>query len=128
MRNLALSVLLAACSLGPLGSSSSILHAQSSQYVRPVANCGRSAYEHNMLIVENICDITVSIKWTSYGNVWGAQNNIEPAGHRATGSSREDVDQAGGVDLFTCPGNSTPEGPDGKPLNSHYKGEYRCRR
>lgn len=81
-----------------------------------------------MLIVENVCDITVSISWRSSGTVWGAANSIEPAGHRGTGSSFDDVNNAGGVDLFTCPGNSTPEGTDGKPIGPHYKGEYRCRR
>jgi hypothetical protein len=116
-----------ACAFCVLFSAGPNLHAQGSQYVRAVPNCGQQVYDQDTLTIENQCDIAVNIVWTSSGNVWGSAQ-LEPGRHQSTGSSRDDVARAGGVDLFTCPGSSTPEGTDGKFVGGHYKGEYRCKR
>jgi len=110
-----------------LMSVQSAVYAQS-KYVRSVTECGHAVYDKDTLVVENSCDITVSITWTSSGNVWGTALNIGPGGHQSTGSSRDDVNEAGGVETFTCPGDSTPVTGEGKPIGTHYKGRYACQR
>jgi hypothetical protein len=109
----------------PLATSS--IAAQSSSFVRAVPDCGAQDWQNGHLFVLNRCDINVSVTWSSGGDVWGSAH-LGPAGSQNTGSSSEDVERAGGVDLFTCPGDSTPEDPEGRPVGAHYKGGYRCRR
>jgi hypothetical protein len=58
----------------------------------------------------------------------GQPLNIGPGGHQSTGSSRDDVNEAGGVETFTYPGNSTPVTGEGKPIGTHYKGRCACQR
>jgi hypothetical protein len=99
-----------------------------SDYVSGVPQCGKEVYDNNMFVVENACDIEVSITWTSPGNVWGRADGIGPGGHQGTGESRNDVNKAGGVSLYTCPGRSSPRDDQNRPIGSHYKGPYRCHR
>ena len=101
--------------------------AQTSRFVTGVPDCGETTYESGNLFVVNVCDIDVYVHWTSDGNVWGG-TNLGPHESQNTGESSEAVNRAGGVRLFTCPGNSTPEDTQGQPVGPHYRGPYRCRR
>jgi hypothetical protein len=97
------------------------------RYVRGVPNCGHQAYDEGNVIVENVCDITVSITWTSSSDTcWGTALSLSPTEHRATGCTQEEVSRAGGLDLFTCPGDSGPVDEHRQPIGRHYKGEYAC--
>jgi hypothetical protein len=107
------------------------LHAQNSRYVKPVPECGRYYYDesnsNNTLMIENLCSSTVSITWTSPGDVWGAAT-LGPGSHQSAGVSADHVGRSGGVELFTCPGDSGPVDPNGKAVGSHYSGSYGCQR
>jgi hypothetical protein len=83
MKRIAYAFLLV-CAICALFSASPTLHAQGSQYVNPVPNCGQQAYDHDTLIVENRCDINVNIVWTSSGEVWGSAQ-LGPGGHQSAG-------------------------------------------
>jgi len=103
------------------------VHAQDSLFVEGVPQCGLSTYENGFLVVVNACNTRVSITWTSPGDVWGSAN-LGPRERQNTGQSGDAVRRAGGVALFTCPDYSSPEEPQGRPLEPHYRGPYRCRR
>lgn len=80
-----------------------MVHAQNgNDYIRGYPGCGKEVYDNDMFVVENICDGTMSIDWTSAGSVWGRAQSLGPGGHQGTGNSRDDVNEAGGVDLYTC--------------------------
>jgi hypothetical protein len=101
---------------------------QGSGFVRPVPECGHAVNVNDTLVIENTCDIAVTIFYTSSGDISGGKP-LGPGGHSNTAYSPEAVARVGGVEVYTCPGNSTPVGPDGKPMSTHYKGgEYECHR
>ena len=94
--------------------------------VSPVPDCGRAQYEDDTLIIVNPCSITVSVTYTSFGDVSGG--TVIASGQSArTAYSREAVNRVGGVRVYTCPGNGTPVQPDSSPIIGHYMGlEYGC--
>lgn len=121
---------LVACFFCLLSSTRPILYAQdNSQYVRPVPGCGHYGYDRNdSLIISNTCDIDVTAAFSSAGDIWGTKN-LGPGETQYTGWGHREVDRSGGsIDVFTCPGNSTPQQPDGRPIMGHYHGEYVCHR
>jgi hypothetical protein len=94
--------------------------------VSPVPNCGRAQYQDSTLSIVNPCSITVSVTYTSLGDVSGG-TVIGPGQTQRTAYSAQAVAGAGGVHIYTCPGNGTPVEPDGTPIGSHYTGlEYGC--
>ena len=94
--------------------------------IRPVPDCGRPEYLDSTLFIVNSCGLTVSVVYTSLGEVWGGTMIAAGRGDR-TAYSREAVNNAGGVSVYTCPGNGTPVQPDGTPIMAHYTGrEYGC--
>jgi hypothetical protein len=115
------------CSLWLFVKLSVAAHAQISPFVDAVPSCGGSVYENGNLVVAYGCNIPVYITWSSDGDVWGAAH-LNAGGRQDTGQSAGAVARAGGVRLFACPGDSTPEGTDGRPVGPHYRGQYRCRR
>jgi hypothetical protein len=121
-------VVLVFCAVLLFRTSSHVALAQSN-YVHPVPDCGKYDYDrgNNDLFVYNVCDIEITMKWTSPGNVWG-DAHLAPAGRQSTGRSRRDVEESGELNWFVCPGNSLFEQEDGRPMGAHYKGPYRCRR
>jgi hypothetical protein len=111
-----------------LGSFITPTVAQNSKYVSPVPNCGGQSYERYLgLVIGNRCNIQVTITWTSPGDIWGTAH-LGPGGSQGTNASAEHVQRAGGVDLYVCPGDSSPVDPDDRFIGSHYRGEYRCKR
>lgn len=121
---------LVSCCFFLLASTRPALHAQDySQYVRPVPGCGHYGYDgNNALFISNTCNIDITLAFSSAGEVWGS-TSLGPGATQYTGFGHRDVDRSGGsVDVFSCPGNSTPEQLDGTPIMGHYRGEYRCHR
>jgi len=103
------------------------VHAQGLQFVEGVPQCVQTAYESGDLIMVNDCGSPVYVVWASDGDVWGAAH-LNGGGRSNTGQSRDAVARAGGVRMFTCPGDATPEDTQGRPVGPHYRGQYRCRR
>jgi len=94
--------------------------------VSPVPGCGRAQYEDGTLIIVNPCGMTVSVTYTSFGDVSGG-TVIGPGQTHRTAWSGEAVARAGGVSVYTCPGNGTPVEPDGTPIVNRYTGRpYAC--
>jgi hypothetical protein len=111
-----------------IGPVQSVLQAQGGSYVNAVPNCGHGVYDDDgSLLIENQCTITIYAVFTSPGDVSGGAP-IGPLQHNKTGESRKSVERAGGIEVYSCPGSSTPVRPDGGILGPHYRGEYRCRR
>jgi hypothetical protein len=98
-----------------------------SGYVRPVPECGRQEFKDNTLFIVNICDINVTVFYTSSGDVSGGML-LGPGEHGRTGFSSEAVQRVGGVDIYTCPGDATPLDLNGRAMSTHYKGAYLCHR
>ena len=100
-----------------------------SQYVRPVAGCGHYGYDGNdSLIISNTCDIDITVTFSSAGDVWGTKH-LGPSEAQYSGWGHKEVDRSGGsIDVYACPGNSTPQRPDGRSIMGHYRGEYICHR
>jgi hypothetical protein len=94
--------------------------------ITPVPDCGRPEYRDNTLFIVNSCGLTVSVVYTSLGDVWGGTMIARGRGDR-TAYSLEAVNNAGGVSVYTCPGSGTPVQPDGTPIMAHYTGRvYGC--
>lgn len=104
-----------------------ILAQGDSGYVRAVPECGRQEFSNNTLFIVNICSISVTVVFTSSGDVSGGMP-LGPGEHGRTGFSSEAAQRVGGVDVFTCPGNATPLDLNGRALSIHYRGEYLCHR
>jgi hypothetical protein len=100
---------------------------QNSPFVEGVPQCVQAIYENGDLVMANGCSSPVYVVWASDGDVWGGAH-LSGGGKSNTGQSRNAVSRAGGVRMFTCPGDATPEDPQGRPVGSHYNGQYRCRR
>jgi len=114
-------------SIGRGDSSSSSALGQGSRYVDAVPQCARFEYRNTALFIVNLCMTDIFVNFTSSGSVWGAAH-IAANDSNNTGSFSSDVNRAGGVVLFACPGYSTPVDPQGVPFGHDYKGEYRCNR
>lgn len=98
----------------------------SSGYVNALPNCGQEVYENDgALAIENKCNVAVTVFYTSLGDVWGGKP-LSPGEHSRTAYDRAAVVRAGGIEVYTCPGNSTPVQPNGSELGYHYRGEYKC--
>jgi hypothetical protein len=100
--------------------------AQNANFVRPVPQCGRPVLEDgDTLFIDNACGISVTVFYTSSGDIWGGKP-LGPWEHGRTAYSGEAVRRVGGVHTYTCPGDATPVALDGGRILDHYAGQYRC--
>lgn len=95
------------------------------KYVQGVPMCGHVAWQNDVANVENSCSSEVTIAWTSSGSCWGTIIKLPSGARKSTGCAQKDLG-GGELEIFTCPGDSTPVDRNGKPIYQHYSGEYAC--
>lgn len=98
---------------------------QSPKYAQGVPMCGHVAWRNDYADVVNSCNSEVTIAWTSRGSCFGTAIDLASGAHRGTGCSQKDLG-GGELEIFTCPGDSTPVDRNGRPIYQHYSGEYAC--
>ena len=115
--------------LAALAFTSSAAAQTPDRFVRPVPECARGGYESDgAFMIENVCNMDITVFYTSRGDVWGGQP-LGPGRRGRTAYNGQAVAQAGGVSVYACPGYATPVRPDGSEMGPHYTGrEYKCSR
>jgi hypothetical protein len=84
---------------------------------------------YNWLSFEDDCGQAVYLEfifrhtggWAMTGAV-----NLQPGAHANTGRSNNDINQAGGFDLYVCPAKSVPVDLNGNVLSAQVS-QYRCK-
>jgi hypothetical protein len=107
---------------------------QAQKYVQPTFNnCIRQYYDpqaYNWLAFQNTCGRALSVTFVSRnsgGSVWGTMDSLGPGQHDNTGHSRQEVEDAGGAEIYVCPKGYQPVDSADRPVGTRYLTEFSCK-
>jgi hypothetical protein len=118
-----------------VGNSNSSVASDAIQYSTPLAtSCVRQFWDpntYNWLSFENNCGQAIYLSYiphqpTGWALAGGSGMHLAPGLFNNTGLSRDDINKAGGFEIYVCPSNSVPVDLNGNVFNTNVA-EYRCK-
>jgi hypothetical protein len=105
-----------------------LAHAQQ-QYVEPTPGCVQAFYDpayYNWLSYRNTCPQGVSVLWISHRPGLNGASDISTGGKANTGWSAQEIQNAGGLEVYACPAHYNPVDANGNYLTRPLA-QYGCK-